>query len=165
MTQISIENVLIQWLGKNTLSFQYRFEKDVFGLQERACKKTIEFHKDTLADYRITPHPEGLPDYLNLVFTNQKQIVLCHAGIAFSPVFQSTGFIQDAPRVICMADYYQLFSQLQFLIKEPSRQQETILLFQVLISILDGAKDIGLDVGMEEKELDLVLTQFEKNKS
>jgi len=35
-------------------------------------------------------------------------------------------------------------------------------IFNILISILDGAKHVGLDVGREEEELDKLLTEFEK---
>lgn len=98
---------------------------------------------------------------MNLVLESNIEIILSHAGFAFSPVFANTGPITDAPPVVCLQDYFRLYQSLQHLLHERERKTDTLNLFRLLISILDGAKAIGLDVTAEEQNLEKCLAQFE----
>lgn len=158
---LSAADTIASWLKKNPFTLRSRREGDWFTLIEPATGKQISFDAKAVARHRLTPHPQGLGDYLNLVFDNGIEIVLCHAGIAFSPSFASTGPLPDAPPVACMTDYSTLLRNLQDIGADPQRKAEALLLFNVLISILDGAKAIGMDVGSEEEELERMLSGFE----
>lgn len=158
---MTVKDVIQAWLKNNPMALRGRFDGDILSLIEVGTQKQISFDVKTVANYRLTPHPQGLGDYLNLVFENGHEIVLCHAGIAFSPSFASTGPLPDAPPVTCLTDYYALLHNLDLIRTDPTRKPEALLLFQVLISILDGAKAVGLDVGREEEALDAKLREFE----
>lgn len=156
------KTVIQAWLKNNPMVFRSRFDGDALSLIEVGTQKQFSFDLKNVSKCRLTPHPQGLNDYLNLVFENGLEIVLCHAGIAFSPSFVSTGPLPDAPPVTCLTDYYSLLNNLDQIRADLTRKPEALLLFQVLISILDGAKAVGLDVGREEEELNAKLTEFEK---
>lgn len=159
---VTVKNVIQAWLKNNPMVFRSRLDDDALSLIEVGTGKQFSFDLKNVVQHRLTPHPQGLHDYLNLVFENGLEIALCHAGIAFSPSFVSTGPLPDAPPVTCLADYYALQNNLDQIRLDPTRKPEALLLFQVLISVLDGAKAVGLDVGREEEELDTKLTAFEK---
>lgn len=160
---LSAADAIASWLKKNPLALRSRREGDAFTLIESATGKQIVLDAKSVARHRLTPHPQGLSDYLNLVLESGLEIVLCHAGIAFAPSFVSTGPLPDAPPVACMTDYRTLFGTLSGIAADPSRKAEALLLFNVLISIIDGAKAIDMDVGIEEEELEKRLAEFEKN--
>jgi hypothetical protein len=149
------------WLKKNPFVFRQRVDGTIFTLIEMASGKQIEIDAAHVSAFRLTPHPQGLGDYLNLMMNSGKEIVLCHAGVAFSPSFTSTGPLPDAPPVSCLQDYYRLLGNLKEIMDDPTQRLATLTLFNVLISVLDGAREIGLDVGVEEEALDKLLTEFE----
>lgn len=155
------KTVIQAWLKNNPMVFRSRFDGDALSLIEVGTGKQFSFDLKNVVKHRLMSHPQGLKDYLNLVFENEVEIVLCHAGIAFSPSFVSTGPLSDTPPVACLVDYYALQNNLDQIRLDPTRKPETLLLFQVLISILDGAKAVGLDVGREEEELNAKLMAFE----
>lgn len=154
---------LLQWLKKNTSLYQYRLDKNWITLNDLASQKQIAFDVRKITNYREKAHPQQASTYFNMVLDGEKEIVLTHAGLAFSPVFHNTGPLPDAPPVTCLADYHMMVLQLNALLQEAERKKEALLLFQVLISILDGAKNIGLEVGLEEEQLEKKLTEFEES--
>lgn len=135
----------------------------VFTLIEYSSQKQIQINASDIASFRIKEHPQGFGDYLNLVLSSGQEIVLCHAGIAFAPSFVSTGPLPDAPPVACMQDYYRLVDNLKSIVSDQTQRPAAILLINVLISILDGARAIGMDIGKEEEELEQFLSQLEKS--
>lgn len=155
-------NRISTWLKNNPLVFVHRLDGDILTLTENFSQKKISLNLKNIVKHKLTPHPQGLPDYLNLLFDNGLEVVLTHAGLAFAPQFQNTGFIKDAPEVMCMTDYDRLLQSLRSLLSDEQRRNEAILLFQLLISILDGARAIGFDIGREEQELDKLFTEFEQ---
>jgi hypothetical protein len=159
---IAAKDVIHAWLKNNPMVFRNRWDGDVVTLIELASGKQLSFDAKSVTNHRLTPHPQGFGEYLNLVFDGGKEIVLCHAGVAFAPSFNSTGPLPDAPPVSCMSDFFTLSHTLDDIKADPTRKPEALLLFNVLISILDGAKAVGLDVGYEEEKLDAKLTEFEK---
>lgn len=163
MSQTPCTTTILQWLKNNPLVFQWKQENDLFILKEWASLKTFSFSIQNITDHRLTPHPQGLSAYLNLMFDDGSQVVLCHAGVAFAPDFQNTGILDDAPQVVCMMDYYQMYNHMIDLAQDESQSTQTLHLFEILISVLDGAKKIGLDVSSEESQLDSQLSEFEKN--
>lgn len=154
--------IIKNWIKLHPIVLQLREENNILTLKEFATGKIMSFNPSRIVNHRLKEHPQGLGQYLNLVFEDQTEIVLCHAGIAFSPVFVNTAPLPDAPSVVCMTDYFRMLTSLHELLKD-DRKKETLLVFQVLISILDGAKHIGFDVAIEEKQLDEELTKFEKS--
>lgn len=158
----NLESIITEWLKNNPLAFRYRLDKQVFTLIEVATGKEIQVDCKKVVDHRVTKNSQGYNDYLNLVFDNGNQLVLFHEGIAFPLCFQATGPLPDAPAVMSMPDYIRLFRNLKELVKEEDRKPEALMLFQILIASLDGARLIGLDIGYEEEELEKLLTEFEK---
>lgn len=152
---------ILDWLKKNPFVFSHRLDGDEITLIESYSQKQIMLDTNRITQFRRKDNPQGFGEYLNLVFDDGLEIVLCQAGLAFSPNFASTGPLADAPPVTCLSDYHLLLTTLNVLSADKTRRGEAIALFQVLISILDGAKRIGLDVGVEEEALDRLLTTFE----
>jgi len=157
----TVKDAITLWLKKNPIVFRHRWDGDELTLGEYASGKSVSYDIRQFCDFRLMPHPQGFADYLNLVFDDGRQIVLCHAGLAFSPSFASTGPLPDAPPVSCLADYHKLLSTLKDLMAEDGRKGELLTLFNVLLSILDGAREIGLDISQEEEDLDKLLEKFE----
>lgn len=155
-------NVISTWLKNNPLVFAHRLDGDILTLTENFSQKKISLNLKNIIRHKMTPHPQGLPVYLNLIFDNGLEVVLTHAGLAFAPHFENTGFIKDAPEAICMSDYDRLLHSLRSLMDDDQRRNEAILVFQLLISILDGARAIGFDIGREEEILDKLFTEFEQ---
>jgi hypothetical protein len=158
----NIKFIIEGWLRANPLVFQSRWDNDIVTLVENSSDKKLAFDTAKIAQHREQKSPQGLGTYLNLILEHNVELVLCTAGFAFCPNFISTGPLPDAPPVTCMTDYANLQISLQALMAE-SRKNEALLLLQVLISILDGAKTIGLDVRLEEENLDKLLTNFESS--
>ena len=156
------QDQIISWLKANPTVFQYRQDEAIFHLQEFGSGKSFIIDAKTIVDSRLTKNSQGFSDYLNLVFENQTQIALYHDGIAFPLSFAATGDLPGAPNVMSMADYNRLFNQLKELVKVEESKPHALLLFQILIASLDGAKLIKLDVGYEEEALEKLLTEFEK---
>lgn len=154
--------IISTWLKNNPLVFMHRLDGDILTLTENFSQKKISLNLKNIVRHKMTPHPQGLPTYLNLIFDNGLEVVLTHAGLAFAPQFENTGFIKDAPEAMCMSDYDQLLQSLRSLMSDEERRNEAILLFQLLISILDGARAIGFDIGREEEVLDELFSQFEQ---
>lgn len=157
------EQTILDWLQNNPLVFQHRLDSGVLTLKELFSRKEITFALKQITAMRLQNHPQGLGSYLNIVLDGHLEIVLCHAGIAFSPSFENTGPIPDAPPVTCLQDYKSLLNQLLALLAEEERKTECLLLFNLLIATLDGAKKVGIDVSFEEESLDQLLTEFENN--
>lgn len=155
-------NSISAWLKNNPLVFVHRLDGEILTLTENFSQKKISLNLKNITKHKMTPHPQGLPAYLNLVFDNGLEVVLTHAGLAFAPQFENTGFIKDAPETVCMSDYDRLLHSLRSLMDDEQRRNEAILLFQLLISILDGARAIGFDIGREEEVLDELFTEFEQ---
>lgn len=157
-----LKRTLLRWLKNNPLVFQYRLDNHDLSLKEIYSQKEIRFDIRSVKQHRLREHPQGLSDYLNLVFDDGREIVLCHAGLAFSPCFINTGPLEDAPPVACLQDYDKLVGELKALLAFPDRWQETLALFNVLLSILDGARAVGLNISEREEALDKLLGEFEK---
>ena len=154
--------IIEAWLRANPLVFQSRWDGDVVTLVENSSGKKLAFDTAKIAQHREQKNPQGLGTYLNLILEHNVELVLCPVGFAFCPNFMSTGPLPDAPPVTCMTDYANLLINLEALMAE-SRKNDALLLLQVLISILDGAKVLGIDVGLEEENLDKLLTRFESS--
>lgn len=131
-------------------------------VQDLTSAKTIQLRSREIIAHEIKFHAPSMREYFIALREDGRQIVFCHAGIAFAPDFTSTGPIPDAPQVASLADYHTLRSNLESLISE-NRKQEALVVFNILISILDGARFIGLDISNEEEELDKRLSEFEKS--
>jgi len=157
----NILNIITSWAKANPLSVKVRCDENTLTLRDLQSQKEISFDYRTIKQHRLKQNAQGLGEYLNLVLENKVEIVLCHVGIAFSPSFTSTGPIADAPPVVCMEDYKRLYTQLLGLLDENERKQDCLMLFQLLISILDGAKLVGMNVNIEEELLEKDLTKFE----
>lgn len=157
----TIADILEKWLKCHLAVFSHRRDADVFTIRENQIAGEIRLDTRHIAAHEIKPHPPTRTQYLILLRDDGVQIIFCHAGIAFAPDFTSTGPLPDAPPVASRVDYFTLRQNLQSLIDE-KRHAEALLIFNILISILDGARRIGLDMGHEEEELNGTLSELEK---
>lgn len=156
----NISNILETWLKNNLICFGYRRDGDIFTIRETASGKEIRLDAKKILAHEIKQHPPTRTSYLILMREDGVQIILCYAGLAFAPDTTATGPLPDAPPVSSLRDYFTLQQNLQSLIAE-KRAPEALLVFNILIAILDGARRIGLNIGPEEEELSQALTAFE----
>ena len=159
----NLKQTLESWLKQNALSLRANWENESIHLFDVISQKNLTLNLNEIKQFRLAENSQGYGTYLNLLLNSNVELILCHVGIAFSPNFASTGSVPDAPPVVCLQDFNRLFQNLLHLLNEKERKSDTLQLFQLLISILDGAKSIGLNVDAEEKELDAQLTQFESS--
>ena len=155
------QEAIKNWLKNFPLVFRTRWDADSLTLIETGTAKQVTIDTKRITNHRLTPHAQSGGSYLNLVFENGIEVVLCHAGLAFAPSFVATGPLPDAPPVSCFADYFTLLNNLRQIMTDASRRAEALLIVQVLISILDGAKAVGFETGTEEEMLNSDLERLE----
>ena len=109
-------------------------------------------------------NPEGLGDYVNLVFEDKRELILCHAGFAFAPSYVAGTPTRPLPPVVCFQDYYRLRGHLEHLYGDQALDQlaEIMTTLMQCLAILAGAKLVGLDISAEEQDLEGILNWLEK---
>jgi hypothetical protein len=111
-------------------------------------------------------HPETNDLYLLLLFESGKQIALVDpGGVAFAPVTENSGPVQDLPPVVCLRDFLALKQRVDhYLYDHPDEPppRECLDMIMVCIATLDGARAVGFDVGDLEGELERSLNEVER---
>ncbi len=105
----------------------------------------------------------GAP-YLALLRDDGRQVILADAGLAFAPVTAGTGPLPGLPAVVCFRDFAVAEAQLtHYLLDHPGdpATRSHLDLFFFLLSILDGARAVGLEVSREERRLEALLAEIE----
>jgi hypothetical protein len=105
--------------------------------------------------------------YLLLQLVDQRELALCDAGIAFPPVAPVDAGGPGLPPVVCLKDYQTVRDAIAHaLFGHPGEQpgREAVEAVMLAIAILEGARRIGFEVGEEERELDLLLTELERRR-
>ncbi|MCB1214205.1 MAG: hypothetical protein KDK66_01890, partial [Deltaproteobacteria bacterium] len=118
---------------------------------------------EALEEKNNSLHP--LQTYLVLALSHGPQLVLCDQGLAFAPDFSATGPLPLPNPVYCMQDFHQLYLKLQHLAAEEDRRKEALELLLILISLLDGAKAVGLNMDWETQELETILSKLESGQT
>ncbi len=102
--------------------------------------------------------------YLALLRDDGSELALSDAGIAFAPVTAATGPVPGLPTAVCLRDLASAEARLtHFLLDHPGEPPERVHveLFLFCLSVVDGARAIGLDVSAEERRLERVLGELE----
>ena len=134
-------------------------------LLEIDTKKQKDIVFGEVTQWRETPHPEGMGRYLNLVFENGHELVLCYIGFAFSPSIQSTGPIPDLPPVVCFQDLHRLLGHADHMTRSlvPEQKSEAVKALMICLAVLEGARLLGFEIGEEERAAETILEIMEKN--
>ena len=114
-------------------------------------------------------HPETHDTYVVLLFENGMQLALVDpGGVAFAPIFDNSGRVEQLPAIVCLRDFFTLKQRVDHYLhdhrdEEPPR--ECLDLVMSCIAILDGARGVGFDVGDLESELEITLSELERRRT
>src|SRR3989338_7824952 len=158
---MELKDAILKWLADYPGVFTFTELKEGIHLTEIATRKERRFFYPEVKQWRRKANPEGVGDYLNLVFENGHELVLCHAGFAFSPSYLSTGQVQGLPEVLCFQDFYRFKTHLDHLYQNPQMKKEAVRTLMTCMALLEGAKLVGLDISAEEKSLEIILNWLE----
>ena len=158
---MTLKTAMLKWLSDYPGIFTWTELKNGIDLVEVTTRKARSFFYPEVTNWRRKENPEGVGDYLNLVFENGNELVLSHAGFAFSPSFVSTGKVDGLPEVLCFQDYQRFQIHLDHLYKNPQQKKEALRALMSCMALLEGAKLVGLDISAEEKTLEPILNWLE----
>ena len=121
---------------------------------------------------RITSMDEAIDPlsgtmYLRLTLDDGAQVAVAAPGLVFSPSMKNSGPLDGVPNAVCLADARRLRAQVEHILDDhpETRIDATVLdMVRFAIAILDGARAVGFDVGMDEAALDVLLTRIEKRR-
>jgi hypothetical protein len=135
-------------------------------LLDVASGKSVSISWGDLTAFEEKTHPDTGDRYLVLLFESGRQIALVDpGGVAFAPVTQNSGPVQNIPAVVCLKDFFTLKQRVDhYLYEHPDEAppRECLDLIMVCIAILDGARAIGFDVADLEGELEKSLNELER---
>ncbi len=154
---MTLDQTLKQWLQDYSGIFISKEIPHGVHLQEVATGKDRIILFGEVAQWRRKTNPTGEADYINLVFEDERELVLCHAGFAFAPSYVSIGDAVRLPAVVCMQDYYRFKAHLDHLYTEEAKKMESLQTMMSCLATLEGARLIGLDTSIEEKDLEPIL--------
>ncbi len=165
---MTIEAALNQWLHDYPGIFRFlaidgpATSKGLM-LEEVTSGKRLGLTYGQIKQWRRHANAEGLIDYLNIVFEDNREVILCHSGFAFAPISVDPEIIgNDLPPVVCLQDYGRIQQHLEHLHQHPESRLESIKTLMILLSILEGARQIGFDIGEEERSAEHYLEALEK---
>ncbi len=105
--------------------------------------------------------------YLILQREDGRSLALADQGIVFAPSTASTGPIAGLPNAVCFQDFQRAEAQLVHYLREHPGEPPTqthVSLFAFCLALVDGARDVGFDVGREERRLEELLRDLEERK-
>ncbi len=149
------------WLAANPLAFAHRVDGDAVTLVERATEKTRVLSGDDVLEIHEKRNKITGVAYPILVFENGEQLAVTDIGFGFAPSFASAGEVPGAPEVVSFGDFQKLFVEAQRAAEDPARRRDALDLMMVCITIVDGARAIGFEVGPEEDRLERMLRRLE----
>lgn len=164
MNAANLKTALAKWLHDYPAIFTATEVAHGMTLTEIDTHKSRTILYPEVKQWRRKANPEGLGDYINLVFEDERELVLCHAGFAFTPSYVAGTPPRPLPPVVCFHDYYRLRGHLEHLYRDRALDQMAEMLNTVMqcLAILAGAKLVGLECATEERELEPVLNWLEK---
>jgi hypothetical protein len=132
-------------------------------LLEPGTGKELRFKWDDLDNVEERQTPLRTSPYLLLLFKDQRQVALADVGFAFAPSIANTGPLPDLPPTLCFRDFRHLSQGIEQLLEnEEGREKEALGAILICIALLDGARQVGLDVSREERRLDALLRKLEQ---
>ena len=157
------ENTLRQWLVANNRIFATQDDGRVLHIMELSSGMQIGLTLGGVEamEYKADSVTGG--HYCVLLLENGHQLVLCPQGFAFAPDFRSTGPIELPSTVFCMTDFKNLYDQLKHnAIEHPEDRRKSADLVMLLISVLEGARNVGMEVDKESARVERILEAIEK---
>jgi len=131
-----------------------------------ASGKSVRLAWSDLTAFEEKIHPETQENYLVLLFENGTQVALVDpGGVAFAPVTENSGPVENLPPVVCLRDYLTLKQRVDHHLYDHPDQpppRECLDLVMICIATLDGARAVGFDVGDLEGELEKSLAEIER---
>lgn len=131
-----------------------------------ASGKSLKLSWRDVSAFEEKVHPETGDLYLVLLFESGKQIALVDpGGVAFAPSTENSGPVANLPPVVCLRDFLTLKQRIDhYLYDHPEEPppRECLDLIMICIATLDGAREIGFDVGDFEGELEKSLNEVER---
>jgi hypothetical protein len=145
------------------------FDEESSSLMDVTSGKTTALPWQELKAFEEKVHPETKENYLVLLFENGNQIALVDpGGIAFAPSTKNTGSLRDLPPVVCLKDFFTLKNRVDhYLYGHPDEPppKEVLDLVMICIATLDGAREVGFDIGDLEEALEKSLKEIERRTS
>jgi hypothetical protein len=149
------------WLGANPGVFDYRVDGDRVTLVERLTGKERVFSgKDVTEIHERRNRLSGVA-YPILILEGGGQIAVTDIGFCFAPSFAATGEIPGGPDVVSFGDFHRLYQEALFAAADPDRRKDALDLMMLCISIVDGGREAGFNVGEEEDRLETLLRRLE----
>jgi hypothetical protein len=164
--QENFRNKIRRWCDSHQRAALYDDEKST--LLDVKSVKTVKIQCAELKAFEEKVHPETEDVYLVLLFESGKQIALVDpGGVAFAPSTVNSGPVENLPPVVCLGDFLTLKQQVDHYLHDhpddlPPR--ECLNMVMICIAILDGARDVGFEVGDFEGELEAALDEIDRKK-
>jgi len=135
-------------------------------LMDVASGKTLRFPWRDVEAVEEKTHPETGEPYLVFQLSSGVQLVLVDpGGVAFAPSEVNTGSLHGLPQVVCLRDVGVLMQRVEHQLADHPDDpvpREILDAVMLCIAILDGAREVGFEVGDLEKALDGSLSELEK---
>ncbi|MDP7040520.1 MAG: hypothetical protein QGI45_15285 [Myxococcota bacterium] len=155
-------NDIKTWLGKNQGIFAFEEEGSELVLMEIATAKFLTLNENNIAALEEKKNSELIGQtYIIILFEQGSQLVLSQQGFAFAPDFSNTGPIPVPSQVFCLQDIYHFLNNLQVVMEDENRRKEALEITMLLIALLDGARQVGIEMGKEEQQVDTMLKKIE----
>ena len=138
-------------------------EGETVRLFEPFSGKELRVRWDELAQVEEKKSEQRATPYLLVVLQDGRQVALADVGFAFAPSIQNTGPLPDLPAVLCFRDFRHLTQGVEQLLSEDGREKEALGGILLCIALLDGARNVGLEVSREERRLDVLLKTLEQH--
>jgi hypothetical protein len=149
------------WLAANPLTYTHRVDGNALTLHERATGKTRVLSGDDVTAIHTKTNRVSGTAYHILVLESGAQLAVTDIGFCFAPTFVASGEIPNAPDVVSFGDFRKLHGEATAAAEDPGRRRDALDLMMLLISIVDGGRAVGFDVGPEEAMLERVLARLE----
>ena len=160
-----IAGTLREWVARHPRAFEL-VEPSPHGpatLLELASGKSLTLELGALVAVEQARDAVRGGSYLRIALADGRTFALAGVGIVFAPSFVSTGDLPDCPAAACFMDFEKVFHHLTHLVDDPheGHEGEALHTLMILLSFLDGARAIGLDVGEEERRVEAKLERLE----
>lgn len=154
---MKLSDALHKWLQDYPSIFMAEDIPQGVRLREVATTKEVPILFARVSQWRRQANATGEADYINLVFEDERELILSHAGFAFAPSYATVGESVQLPNVVCFQDYARFKHHLDHLYQEETRRGEALQSLMSCLAILEGAALVGLEISGEEKDLEVIL--------
>lgn len=120
---------------------------------------------EVMEAHELTNERTGRP-YLLIELGDQRELAVCDAGIAFAPQSQGAD-TPELPPVVCLKDFRTVRDSIAHALfghRDQKPGREVVEAVMLALGILGGARRLGFDVGTEERDLELLLTELENRR-